>query len=100
MNITIDDVTNSIYCTFLNQQDNSSKSCNVSFTLCGDQLIQTVTVVGYSNIERPNFVEIQLNLQESNTYCYMYVVAASNDTFKVFIEGRIMKREGEDLRQA
>ena len=91
VNITIDDVANNIYCTFLNQQDNSSKSCNVSYAPCGDQLRQTV--VGYSNIERPNFVEIQLKSPESNTYCY--VVAASNDSFKVFIEGRIVKTEGE-----
>ena len=39
-------------------------------------------------------MEIQLKSPESNIYCY--VVAASNDTFKVLIEGRIVKRGGED----
>ena len=83
-------VTNKLYCTFLNQQDTSGKSCNVSYAPCGDELIQTAA--GYSNTERPNIVEIHLNLPESNTYCY--IVDATSDTFKILVEGRIVKIGG------
>ena len=92
MNVTFNDVTNSIYCTFLNSQDSSDKLCNVSYSPCGDQLVQTA--MGIANTERPNSVEIQLKFIESHAYCY--VVAASNGTFQVLIEGRIMIREGDD----
>ena len=92
MNVTFDSVTDSIYCTFLNREDNSTKSCNVSYSPCGDQPIQTA--VGFPTTERPNFVEIQLKLTELHTYCY--IVDVSNGTFKVQIEGRIMIREGDD----
>ena len=91
VNVTFDNETNSIYCTFLNSQDNSDKSCNVSYSSCGDQLVQTA--MGIANTERPNFVEISLELTALHAYCY--VVAASNGTFKVLIEGRIMIREGD-----
>ena len=96
MNITFDSATNKFYCTFLNQQDTSGKSCNVSYALCGDQLIQTE--VGYTNTERPNIAELQLNLPESRLkYAYCYNATASNDTFKILIQGRIVKSGGENL---
>ena len=92
MNITFDSVTNKFYCTFLNQQHTSGKSCNISYGTCGNQLIQTIA--GYSKAERPNLVEIRLPKLRANTYCY--VVAASSDTFQVLVEGSIVKKGGRD----
>ena len=94
VNIIFDSVTNKFHCSFLNQQDTSGKSCNVSYALCGDHLLQTE--VGFTNTERPNRVEIQLNLPESRLNTYCYITAASNDTFKILIEGRFATRRGEN----
>ena len=93
VNITFDSVTNKFHCNFLNQ-DTSGKSCNVSYALCGDHLLQTE--VGFTNTERPNRVEIQLSLPESRLNTYCYIIAASNDTFKILIEGRFETRGGEN----
>ena len=75
--------TNRIICTFMNQQDMSIKSCNVSYAQCGQQQTQ----LAYS-VESAFQLVVDLKLADPIKYCYN--VTASNSTFSVLIEGSIL----------
>ena len=81
--MSFDTMTSSIYCTFLNDQDMSRKSCNISYAPCGEELKKDVQ--GNTSMDR---IQLQLRL-DSSTTDYCYVVTANNDTFKILVQGKI-----------
>jgi hypothetical protein len=79
--------TNRIICTFMNQQDNSTKSCNATYAPCdGAQQPQ----IAYNDTSESRLV---LNLMLSDQTEYCYTVNASNNTVSVIIEGSTTRSE-------
>jgi hypothetical protein len=87
--------TNNILCTFLDEQgghDQTAMSCDVAYGPCQQQPIEIArgTITATSNV-----VNIAINPQTSE---YCYVVNASNGTFTVLVEGKIMASIGKFMR--
>jgi hypothetical protein len=75
--------TNHIICTFVNQQDNSKKSCNATYAPCGGA---QQPQIAYNDTSESRLV-LTLMLADQIEYCY--TVNASNNTVSVIIEGTI-----------
>ena len=77
--------TSTLLCIFLNELDNSTKSCSVTYGQCNTELKQS------THIENINGATLTLTLQELvPPICF--IVTASNSTVTVFVKGSI---EGE-----
>ena len=68
-----------ISCVFLNQSDNSEKTCCVTYNLCD------LTGTQKCNKISPYNIKLELSGHSSETYCY--TVTASNDNYTVKVEG-------------
>lgn len=75
--------TRTIICSFQNPLDASNKSCSVQYGRCDQMFTQTVSVDTSSNN-----VSLKLSLSDGASYCY--IVTASNDSYVVIVEGRIL----------
>ena len=62
----------------------SVKSCTVMYRSCDRELEQSLT--GNSTVERPNYIEFQLDSGITSLDCFMYTVTANNDTHTVIVE--------------
>ena len=70
----------------MNQQNNSMKSCNVTYGQCGWQQSQFAYSVGSET-------QLVLDLELSNSVKYCYVLNASNNAVIILIEGSITGSE-------
>ena len=88
VNITFQ-AADKIMCTFLDQQGQSTVSCDVAYGPCQRQptAISRGTLAAESNT-----VNIEIN-PDTSEYCY--VVNATNGTFTVLIEGLVVTSDGE-----
>ena len=93
VDVSFDTTTRQFLCTFINNQDPSEKSCSVIlYRDCKEQDVLTTQV----NSNETQIVLVVGNLQsDSSVYCY--VVAASNDTITVNINGTITIGQSKSL---
>ena len=83
--VKFDSSGSTITCIFLNQQDNSEKSCSIAYGLCGENPHLSSQGVPTST---SNSIILQLQFENKTEFDYCYLVTASNGTFSVIVEGR------------
>ena len=91
VNVTYDEESSTITCTFFDAQNIAGKSCIIEYRICNSQLIGQ-SLEASSTPESPNIVTLNLRSIDSNQpYCYN--VTASNISYTVIVMGRIGKKK-------
>ena len=73
-----------VTCEFTDPLDSSNKSCDITYSLCGQQ--STRTEEGVFNPGNPNIARVVVDFSgPADMYCFN--VMASNDTFRVIFDG-------------
>ena len=85
VDVSLDIMTRQVTCTFTNKQDVSEKSCRI--TLYGDCEQQEI-LTAQANSTDSQIILVFDDFQ-SDTSVYCYVVAATNDTITLNINGTI-----------
>ena len=85
VDVSVDTMTRRFTCTFMNEQDHSEKSCSI--TLYRDCKEQDVLTAQASSTESQITLAVDSLQSDNSVYCY--VVAASNDTIVLNINGTI-----------
>lgn len=72
----------SVICTFSDMNDESEKSCSITYGVCRQQEVKTIhgNSTGY---------QITLELDDLQNANYCYVATINNSTFTVNVNGRI-----------
>ena len=83
--VEFDSSASTITCVFLNQQDNSGKSCSVVYGLCGENPHLSNQGVPTST---SNSIILQLQFENQTETDFCYSVTASNGTFSAIVVGR------------
>ena len=76
-----------ISCVFLNQSDNSEKSCCITYGLCESLTSQERPENAQTDCSKDSLYNIELELSGSSSQTYCYIVIASNVTHIVKVEG-------------
>ena len=79
--LNFDSSTSTLYCLFLNENDDSRKRCSIVYGRCGQQL--TRHAEGYSSVEQPNKVSLDLTEFTDGSNCYVVIAKSSSITIKV-----------------
>ena len=85
VDVSVDTKTRRFTCTFTNKQDRSEKSCSI--TLYRDCKEQDVLTTQANSIDSQ--ITLAVDSLQSDISVYCYIVAASNDTVVLNINGTI-----------
>ena len=89
VNVTYDEKSSTITCTFYDPQNITGKSCIIEYKICNSQLMGQ-SLEASSSPESPNIVTLNLQSIDSNQpYCYN--ITTSNVSYTVIVMGRIGK---------
>ena len=82
VDVNYDADTRRVICAFRDMEDESKKSCTITYSICGHEDVRIVhgNSTGY---------QIILELDDLQDVFYCYVATISNSTFTVNIDGRI-----------